>query len=87
LLSINHYSRSSSGLTLTSVLVILGVVLNRLNVAVTGMLSGSGALYIPAWTEILITVSIVAAGILTYLWMMEHLPIVAPHAPAEVQSE
>jgi Ni/Fe-hydrogenase subunit HybB-like protein len=66
------------------VLVVLGVVLNRLNVAVTGMLSGSGALYVPAWTEILITAAIVAAGILTYLWVMEHLPIITPHAPAAV---
>jgi Ni/Fe-hydrogenase subunit HybB-like protein len=84
LLSVNHYSRSPAGLTLTSVLVVLGVVLNRLNVAVTGMLSGSGALYVPAWTEILITAAIVAAGILTYLWVMEHLPIITPHAPAAV---
>lgn len=82
LLSVNHYSRSAAGITLSSVLVVLGVVLNRLNVAVTGMLRGSGTMYIPAWTEILITLAIIAAGILVYLWAMEHLPIVPRHAPA-----
>lgn len=76
LLSVNHFSRTATGLTVTSVFVVVGVVINRLNVAVTGMLASSGTTYIPAWTEILITVSIVAAGILTYLWVMEHLPIV-----------
>jgi Ni/Fe-hydrogenase subunit HybB-like protein len=62
---------------------VVGVILNRLNVAVTGMLGRSGVLYIPAWTEILITLSIVATGILVYLWMMEHLPIVPRHAAAD----
>ena len=83
LLSVNHYSRSAAGVTVTSVLIVLGVVINRLNVAVTGMLAGSGAAYIPAWTEILITVAIVAAGMLAYLWVMEHLPIVSPHGRPE----
>lgn len=59
------------------------MILNRVNVAVTGMLGGSRALYIPAWTEVLITASIVAAGILTYLWIMEHLPIVSGHGVPE----
>jgi len=84
LLSVNHFSRSAPGITLASALVVVGVVLNRLNVAVTGMLGSSGALYVPAWTEVLITVSIVAAGILAYLWVMEHLPIGPPHGPRPV---
>jgi len=83
LLSMNHHSRSAAGLTVTSALVVIGVIVNRLNVAVTGMLSGSGGVYVPAWTEILITVSIVAAGLLAYLWIMEHLPIGAPRATGE----
>jgi Ni/Fe-hydrogenase subunit HybB-like protein len=84
LLSVNHFSRSAPGVTLASALVVAGVILNRLNVGVTGMLGRSGVLYVPAWTEILITVSIVATGLLAYLWMMEHLPIVPrPGAAAE----
>ena len=82
LLSVNHYSRSAAGITLGSGLVVLGVVLNRLNVAVTGMLRGSGTMYVPAWTEILITLAIIAAGILVYLWAMERLPIAPRPAPA-----
>jgi Ni/Fe-hydrogenase subunit HybB-like protein len=85
-LSVNHYSRSAAGLTITSALVVVGVIVNRLNVAVTGMLAGSGAAYIPAWTEILITVSIVAAGILAYLWVMEHLPIVPSRGAVEPEA-
>jgi Ni/Fe-hydrogenase subunit HybB-like protein len=83
LLSVNHFSRSAPGITLASGFVVVGVILNRLNVAVTGMLGGSGVLYIPAWTEILITLSIVATGILVYLWTMEHLPIVPRHGAVD----
>jgi len=82
-LSLNHFSRSPAGLTVASAFVVLGVVVNRLNVTVTGMLAASGATYVPAWTEVLITTAIVAGGILVYLWVMEHLPIMAPHGAPE----
>jgi len=83
LLSLNHFSRSPTGLAVTSALVVGGVVLNRLNVAITGMLAGSRAAYVPAWTEVLITLAIVAGGLLVYRWIMEHLPIMDPHAAPE----
>jgi Ni/Fe-hydrogenase subunit HybB-like protein len=69
--------RTGRGIGAASLLVVLGVVLNRLNVAVTGMLAGSGAHYVPSWMEVQITLAIVAGGILTYLWIAEHLPVFA----------
>lgn len=69
---------SARGLAGASSLVVLGVVLNRLNVAITGMLAGSGARYVPSWMEVLITLGIVAAGVLAYRLIAEHLPVFPP---------
>jgi len=67
--------RSPRGLFAASALVVVGVVLNRLNVAVTGMLAGSHTRYVPSWMEIEITLASIAAGVLAYLWIARHLPV------------
>lgn len=69
------FARTARGLAAASWLVVGGVVLNRLNVAVTGMLRGSHAVYVPAWTEILITAGIVSAGLLAYIYIAQYLPV------------
>jgi Ni/Fe-hydrogenase subunit HybB-like protein len=63
------------GIGMASALVVLGVILNRLNVGVTGMLAGSQTRYVPSWMEVQITLAIVAAGVVAYLWIAEHLPV------------
>lgn len=70
--------QSAGGLAGASSLVVLGVVLNRLNVAITGMLAGSGARYVPSWMEVLITLGIVAAGVLAFRLIATHLPVFPP---------
>jgi Ni/Fe-hydrogenase subunit HybB-like protein len=67
--------RSPRGLFAASALVVVGVVLNRINVAVTGMLVGSHATYVPSWMEIEITLASIAAGVLAYGWIAGHLPV------------
>ena len=92
LLAIPGAARSRAGLAASAWLVVGGVILNRLNVAVTGMLTGSGVRYVPAWTEILITAAIVSGGVLTYIYIVEHLPVFSPagetaaSAPADVRA-
>ena len=58
-----------------SILVISGFVLNRLNVAATGMEGFSGERYIPKWTEVSITLSVVAVGIFIFTMAVKYLPI------------
>lgn len=60
-----------------SILVISGFVVNRLNVAATGMEGWSGELYIPRWTEVSITLAIVAVGIFIFTMATRYLPIFA----------
>jgi Ni/Fe-hydrogenase subunit HybB-like protein len=66
---------TAGGLYLASVLVLLGFITNRLNVSITGMEASAGMHYIPKWTEIAITGSIIAAGFAIFGLAVKHLPI------------
>lgn len=59
----------------SAVLVVFGFITHRLNVSVTGMETGLGARYIPAWTEIAVTLSIIALGFAIFRLAAKHLPI------------
>lgn len=57
---------------------LFGFVVNRLNVAVTGMERASGVSYIPKWTEVVITLAIVAVGFAAFKLAAKHLPVFEP---------
>ncbi|TWT45701.1 putative Ni/Fe-hydrogenase 2 b-type cytochrome subunit [Phycisphaerae bacterium RAS1] len=65
------------------VMVIAGVVMNRLNVALLGMLASSSG-YMPRWIEILVSAGVVAGGLLVLSVMNRSLPIT--HAAEQVRS-
>jgi Ni/Fe-hydrogenase subunit HybB-like protein len=68
--------RTSPGaLYAASLMVIFGFITNRLNVSVTGMEAASGARYIPKWTEVAVTLAIVAMGFAIFRTAVKHLPI------------
>jgi Ni/Fe-hydrogenase subunit HybB-like protein len=54
---------------------VLGVVLNRIDVGGLADLSRGNRLYVPAWTEFAVTLGIVAAATLVFLFMIEHFKI------------
>jgi len=58
-----------------AVMVIFGFITNRLNVAVTGMEAGSGTHYIPRWTEVAVTLAIVALGFAVFRLVAQCFPI------------
>jgi len=58
-----------------SVLVIFGFIANRLNVSVTGMEAGSGAHYLPKWTEVAVTLAIVALGFAVFRFAVRWFPV------------
>jgi Ni/Fe-hydrogenase subunit HybB-like protein len=66
---------TAGGLYLSSVLVVLGFVTNRLNVSITGMEASAGIRYIPKWTEVAVTASIIAAGFAIFALAVKYLPI------------
>jgi len=75
---------SEAGIFWSSVLVAAGLVINRLNVAVTGIKAEYWATYYPHWMEIAISLGIVAAGVIAYGLACRYLPIFeAEHAAAD----
>lgn len=67
--------QNPTGLYLTVVTFLLGFVTNRLNVSLTGMEASSGMIYIPKWTEIAVTFSIIAGGFAIFRFAAKYLPV------------
>ncbi|HHY60215.1 MAG TPA: hydrogenase, partial [Clostridia bacterium] len=66
-------------------LVVLGVVLNRFNVALVGMAGALGQSYFPSWMEISITAMLVSLGVLAYTFIAENFNLFAVHGEAEAE--
>ena len=66
---------STGGLYLASVLVLMGFITNRLNIAVTGMEASAGVHYFPKWTELAITASMIVGGFAVFTLAAKYLPI------------
>jgi Ni/Fe-hydrogenase subunit HybB-like protein len=75
LLSQKHIRKTSQGLYLASVLVVLGFITNRLNVSITGLESSAGLRYVPKWTEVAVTGAIIASGFALFGAATKYLPI------------
>ncbi|MFH1676906.1 MAG: NrfD/PsrC family molybdoenzyme membrane anchor subunit [bacterium] len=61
-----------------AILTVFGVVLNRINATLTGMITGTGYRYFPSWQEIFISLAIVCAGLLIFQAIVQMLPIFDP---------
>ena len=70
---------SRSGLYWSSGLVVIGLIWNRLNVSIVGMIVADWDTYFPFWAEIFITVGIFAIGLIAFRWAMVNLPILEHH--------
>jgi len=57
------------------VMVIFGFIAHRLNVSITGMEAAAGVTYIPRWTEVMITLAIIALGFAIFRFAAKYLPI------------
>ena len=58
-----------------AVMVVFGFITNRLNVGTTGLEAGSGTHYLPKWTEIAVTLSIVATGFTIFRLIAHYFPV------------
>ncbi|MBK6849508.1 MAG: Ni/Fe-hydrogenase cytochrome b subunit [Proteobacteria bacterium] len=73
LLATPHVRRHRSGLFFAALLVVLGFVVSRLNVAVTGMARSSGTHYVPSLLELGVTFALVAAGFTAFAFAARYL--------------
>lgn len=66
---------SIKGLTIASLSGILGLVLNRTNVGIFGILRTSTESYIPTLTEIALSLGVIAAAALVFLFITENFSV------------
>jgi Ni/Fe-hydrogenase subunit HybB-like protein len=71
---------SPGALYACAVMVVFGFIANRLNVGVTALESGSGVHYVPRWSEVAVTLSIVAIGFAIFRVVAQNFPIFEPVA-------
>jgi Ni/Fe-hydrogenase subunit HybB-like protein len=75
LLSLPAVRRNSERLFRASVLVVAGLVVNRLNVSLTGLEGAMGDHYVPTIAEGIITLMLVGCGVAAFTLAVRYLPI------------
>jgi Ni/Fe-hydrogenase subunit HybB-like protein len=75
LLALPRVRANPNGLFTGAMLVILGFVLNRMNVSITALEASSGQRYFPSWIEIAVTVGVVTAGFVIFAFAARYLPV------------
>lgn len=71
----SNISATRSGLFLFGLLVSGGVILNRMNVVIIGMIRSTGSVYVPSAAEFLVSIGLVAIGVLAYCFIVENFKI------------
>lgn len=88
LLLFNKVRENPLSLYFVSLITVFGFVVNRLNVAVTGMERSAGLRYIPKWSEVSVTLMMVAFGIFWFAVIAKYFPIFThEHGPAPSEAK
>lgn len=75
MLAFRKVRQNPTGLVLGAFLAVLGFVMNRLNVSVTGMERALGGRYIPSVMEVVVSLGLVAIGMAVFALAVRHLHI------------
>lgn len=75
LLSNKKLREDKKWLYIISICVICGLILNRLNVSITGLVASSGINYFPSFDEISITMMLVVLAIYAFKLMAKNFPV------------
>jgi len=67
--------RRPGALYACAVMAVFGVITNRLNVGTTGLEAGSGVHYIPKWSEVAVTLMIIALGFAIFRFVAGRFPV------------
>ena len=80
-LAVRH--SSASWVRVAGIWTVLGIILNRVNVSVIAFNWNIEDQYIPKWTEIMVTITIITVGVLTFRWIVNRMPILWEHPDYE----
>jgi Ni/Fe-hydrogenase subunit HybB-like protein len=60
---------------IAAILSIIGVILNRLNVAIIGFRWDAAAHYVPSWMEVVVAVAVIFVEIWIFRWVIRRMPV------------
>ena len=63
----------------TAVLTVIGIIVNRVNVSIIAFNWNAAERYVPRWTEVVITITIITIAILTFRWIVNRMPVLREH--------
>lgn len=75
ILAIPRLRNHKNWLMIGAILVVLGVLYNRFNVAWIGMMRASGTTYFPAWSEVTTSLFLVTCGVIVFYFICKYFPI------------
>ncbi|NQT63807.1 MAG: polysulfide reductase NrfD [Candidatus Marinimicrobia bacterium] len=58
---------------------ILGIILNRVNVSMVAFNWKMAERYFPSWMELVVTITIITLGLLTFRWVVNRMPVLYVH--------
>ncbi len=60
---------------LAAIITMLGIILNRLNIAIIGFRWDAATHYYPSWMEIVVSLTIIFVEIWIFRWIVTRLPV------------
>ncbi len=87
LLSYKKLREDKKWLYIISICVISGLILNRLNVSITGLTASSGVNYFPSFDEISITLMLVVLAIFVFRLIAKYFPVFVSEESEDFISE
>lgn len=86
LFSLDRIRRNTKWLYHAGQLAVVGFIVARLNVSVTGFEVAAGKTYVPSWTEFAVTAMLVTIGFKVFYLAAKHLPVFEEDPDAALRS-
>ncbi|HJV22846.1 MAG TPA: Ni/Fe-hydrogenase cytochrome b subunit [Holophagaceae bacterium] len=86
LLAFQKLRTNASWLVTAAFLAVLGFVVNRLNVSVTGMERAAGIRYVPSVMEVIVSLGLVGLGMAVFALLVRWFPIFEAHPAPEPEA-
>ncbi len=75
LFNLRRMRETPIGLYWASVVTVMGFITHRINVSITALERATGTHYVPKWSEMAVTIMLVAAAVIFFRWAVLHLKI------------
>jgi len=75
MLLVGHKHRNMTLVRVASLVTMLGVVVNRLNVSIIAFKWYAPRHYVPSWMEVVVTAAVISAELWVFRWIVRRMPV------------